>query len=335
MRKIVLFSFIVFIFLSLSCNKNNPSDGGKPPCGRIDPYIVPESPYSSPIWHPSGKFIGFNHIPLARIDYPYGEQCWGEQHFVGDSSGFWLINSDGTNMRRIFPYTLQTPAWSPDGEWVAFVADAQIFKMRFTGRGFDTASLTQLTFGARNFFPAWSYDGQWITYERSICNGPNTCGLWLMSSYGQSCRFLASYGGYANWHPSGNHILYQTRAVTQQGQAIGDSLWTFNPNLNAKSFLTFLGGQNNNNRHPRYSPDGKKIAFWSSGNLWVMDSIGSNLLQLTTTGVDATFGLPFSWSPIGDKIIYTRYQSDWTMKNGVLWMIDVNAKTETQFTFNP
>lgn len=88
--------------------------------------------------------------------------------------------------------------------------------------------------------------------------------------------------------------------------------------------------------HPKYSPDRTRIAFWSSGNVWIMDSTGSNLRQLTTTGVDVDFGLPFSWSPVGDKIIYTRYQStDWTMKNGVLWMIDVNARAETQFTFNP
>ncbi|MDE3056639.1 MAG: PD40 domain-containing protein [Bacteroidota bacterium] len=57
--------------------------------------------------------------------------------------------------------------------------------------------------------------------------------------------------------------------------------------------------------------------------------------QLTTYYVDVDFGSPFSWSPDGSKIIYTAYQSnDWSLKNGVLWMIDVNSKTEAQFTFN-
>ena len=32
MRKIILFSFVVFIALSLSCQKDNPINGGKPPC---------------------------------------------------------------------------------------------------------------------------------------------------------------------------------------------------------------------------------------------------------------------------------------------------------------
>jgi hypothetical protein len=67
-----------------------------------------------------------------------------------------------------------------------------------------------------------------------------------------------------------------------------------------------------------------------------MNSNGSDLHQITGDGVDATFGLPFSWSLPGEKIVYTRYQStDWTMNNGVLWMIDVISGTQTQLTFNP
>jgi hypothetical protein len=103
---IFIFFILQFSFFNLNCNNNPINDGGKPPCGGIDPGIVPAPAYDSLIWHPSGKLIGFNHTPLARITYPYGEGCWGEQHFNRDSTGFWLINSDGTNMRRIFPYTL-------------------------------------------------------------------------------------------------------------------------------------------------------------------------------------------------------------------------------------
>ncbi|MDP1677344.1 MAG: DPP IV N-terminal domain-containing protein [Bacteroidota bacterium] len=336
MNKIIFSSLIAIFLIGLSCDKDNPSDGGKSPCGGIDPLIIPESPYSNPIWHPSGKFIGFNHTPLVNITYPYGEGCWGEQHFSYDSTGFWLIDSDGTNMHRIFPHTLQNPVWSPDGEWIAYVSGAQIFKMKFTGTTFDTATIVQLTNGGRNFFPAWSPDGEWIAYNRSICEGPSTCGIWMMSASGQNQRFLAAYGNYPDWHRYATKVLYRTRAITRTGQPIGDSLWQFDISTNSRGLLTVLSGINLDNRYPKYSPNGTKIAFWSSGNLWIMDSTGSNLLQLTTTGVDVDFGLPFSWSPVGDKIIYTRYQStDWTMKNGVLWTIDVNSKIEKQFTFNP
>jgi len=86
----------------------------------------------------------------------------------------------------------------------------------------------------------------------------------------------------------------------------------------------------------RYSPDGTKIAFASNGNIWLMDSTGANLQQLTTVGVDASFGLPFSWSQTGDRIVYTRYRSDnWTYENGDLWIVQVQSKQTIQLTRNP
>ncbi len=331
-----LIPFLLLAAAILSCKKDGPVDNGKPPCGSSDPLIVAEPSYDSPIWHPSGQFIGFNHTPLVVITYPYGEGCWGDQLFNRNSTGFWLIDTDGTNMRRIFPYKLQSPAWSPDGQWIAFVADAQIFKMQFTGMTFDTTTITQLTFGGRNFLPAWSADGQWIAYNKSICEGPNTCGIWIMSASGQNHRFLASYGNYPNWDRHTTRVLYLTPTITETGQTLGDSVWQFDIISNARILLTAVSGINLDNRHPKYSPDGARIAFWSNSNLWIMDSTGTNLRQLTAEGVTTDFGIPFSWSPDGTQIVYTRYQSNkWTYANGVLWILDVNSGAQRQLTFNP
>lgn len=125
--------FLTLTFLCLSaCDTINDVDD-LPPC---PPFLtVPIPPYDSPAWHPSGEFIGFNHTPLLKINYPYGEHCQGVYEWDSEKSGFWSINTDGTNMRRIFPYKLQNPVWSPDGEWIAFVLplgyEGHICKMRF------------------------------------------------------------------------------------------------------------------------------------------------------------------------------------------------------------
>jgi Tol biopolymer transport system component len=292
--------------------------------------IVPESPYDSPVWHPSGQFIGFNHTPLIKIEYPYGKDCQGKQHFAGDSAGFWLINPDGTNKRRIFRYKLLTSAWSPDGEWIAFGAGAQIYKMRFTGTTFDTTTIVQLTTEGRNFFPAWSPDGLRIAYDRSLADASGPAGVWIMRTDGSQKQFIAR-GRMPTWAPDGTYLLY-----------IG--LWAeiYRVNVSDTSQVTRLTSFNQidpytrNNEFPKYSPDGTKIAFWSNGNLWIMDSSGTNLQQLTSDGVDVSFGLPFSWNPDGSSVVYTRYRSDeWTMSNGVLWILNPITGEKKQLTSNP
>ncbi|MDI6779063.1 MAG: hypothetical protein QME25_02530, partial [Bacteroidota bacterium] len=204
-NKYLIIYLSLILFCTIGCKKSGPVEPYKPPCPPIE--IVPPSPYDSPIWHPSGDFIGFNHTPLRKIHYPYGEHCQGEYEFASDSTGFWLINPDGTNKRRIFPYRLHSPAWSPDGEWIAFMipigSEAHIFKMRFTGTTFDTTTVTQLTFEGRNFFPAWSPDGLWIAYDRSFADASGPGGIWIMKSDGESRRFITS-GRMPVWHPQGS-----------------------------------------------------------------------------------------------------------------------------------
>jgi Tol biopolymer transport system component len=332
MRGLLIYALAVGLLICTSC-KDNVTDAG-PPCGGIDPLIVPESPYDSPIWHPSGQFIGFNHTPLRRIEYPHGEQCPGVQHFAADSAGFWLINSDGGNMRRIFPYKLQSPAWSPDGNWIAFVVGAQIFKMRFTGMTFDTSTVAQLTFEGRNFFPAWSPDGRWIAFDSNDESPNGMQFLWVMRPDG-SLKSRIAYDPakgeirMPSYSPDGREIVH----IRYLAGVFSSEIFVMDSNGTEPSRLTF---NNSDDRYPKYSPDGMRIAFYSNGNIWLMDTLGNNQQQFTTSGVDASFGVPFSWSPAGDKILYTRYRpTDWTMKNGVLWMINVSTKSETQFTSNP
>lgn len=316
-------------------DQGNRINGDNSPCGGTTPGIVSQPPYDSPIWHPSGRFIGFNHTPLIGVEYPFGKHCWGEQYFAEDSSGFCLANPDGSNIRRIFPFPLQRPVWSPDGQWIAFDLNNQIFKMRFTGATFDTSTMVQLTSVGSNYIPSWSPDGQWIAYNESVCDAQTACGIWLMPSDGTTHTFLSPYGNFPSWDNSGNRILFITTAVLSSGIVIGDSLWYYDMTRRADHFFMFLGDGNKDNRYAQYSPEGTKIVLWSSGNLWSMDTVGSNLRQISSQGVDVSFGSPFSWSPDGKKIVYTVYRPDnWGNENGVIWVFDFVTGEKTQITFN-
>lgn len=155
-----------------------------------------------------------------------------------------------------------------------------------------------------------------------------------MTSSGTNHQFLADYGNYPDWHPEGSSLIYIGWFDSTRGGIIKFNLQTGNRTL-------LFDGQSNDTRHPVYSPDGSKIALASSPsptgtNIWIMNSNGSDLHQVTNKGVDADFGIPFTWSLAGDKIVYTRYQStDWTMNNGVLWLLDIQSGMETPLTFNP
>lgn len=240
----IIFLFIITILSIFGCNEKDNEELITNNCPEWS--ASPSSPYFDPIWHPSGDIIGFNHMPLKEIDYTYGYDCPWQADYKHDidSMGFWLINADGTNQRRVLPYYLQTPAWSPDGNWIAFVQGAQIFKMPFDGEKFDTANIVQLTFEGRNFHPSWSPNNAEIVYSESICNEELKCGVWTYSLITREYEFLNKYGSDPDWHPSSDSIIFLTNAINSDGADIGDSIWFYSRKDKVKTLFKFISTPN-------------------------------------------------------------------------------------------
>jgi TolB protein len=328
MRKLTFLLILIFVF---ACKDDSYNKG----CPHYEMFV--ESPYNDPVWHPSGNIIGFNHIPIKEINYINGYECpnQAQYFFEEDSAGFWLINADGTNQRRILPYMLNNPSWSPDGNWIAFSSGAQICIMPFDGEQFDTAAIVQLTFEGRNFFPAWSPDGEWIAFDESVCNGPIACGIWIFNISSKQQQFIKIYGMYPSWHPFSDNLIFLTNALDNKGFDVGDSLWIYDSFSGTKHFFKFISQPNYDNRYLRYSPNGEFIAFVSilsngSGmQLFTIKDDGSGLKQLSTEGC-----MNFSWSPQGE-IVYSNYdyhRIDET--RGTLWIMDADGNNKRQLTRN-
>jgi TolB protein len=294
-----------------SCSKKSTDgdgDGIKPP-GPTYPIIC-----DAPAWSPDGKTIAYHHNGTIKV-YESGR-------YTVDLNlrGVWFISPDGTN-KRLFLWGGYSPDWSPDGQELALKAYSQIFAIKTNGD-----SLTQLTFKGRNFFPDWSPDGKRIAYDRTT-HYPDTpaesSGIWIMDADGTNKRRIGA-GRFPDWSPDMLHFVYGPGEI-----------WIADTNGANPKQLTFLGGDS---RDPHWSPDGSKIVFGSQKmapgfhlpQIWVMNSHGSNLRQLSTEG-----GISPAWSPDGNKIVYVRYNwTEYSSKHGQLWIMDADGSNKRQLTFD-
>jgi len=330
---LLLFLFIIITFFS-ACKKN--TDNKKDGCPMFS--IVPEQPYDNPIWHPSGQIIGFNHKPIKEINYAYGYDCPMQASYTYDdeATGFYLINADGTNQRKVLPYYLQTPVWSHDGQWIAFVNGGQIYKMPFDGVNFDTTAIEQLTFNGNNFFPAWSPDDNLITYEQSVCSDNLICGIWSVDANTHSNISLVSYAQYSDWIHNTSSFIYSKNSYLN-GTDIGDTICKYNYITNTNYLIKFISEPRTDNRYFKYNPVYNTIAYCSTGDIpeengiWILEDTVNTQEQLLVSEAAS-----FSWSPDGKYLVYLYRANNYRIdeEKGALWIIDVETKEKRQLTHN-
>ena len=111
----------------------------------------------------------------------------------------------------------------------------------------------------------------------------------------------------------------------------------YNTSGNTLSRITL---NNHSDTNPRYVHNSSNILFLSQPagklpNIYNIDSSGVNLQQITEDGVERDSGTPFSISPDGSYIVYTKYDwNDWSYANGTIWILDIARGNKSQITFN-
>ncbi|MCC7368025.1 MAG: PD40 domain-containing protein [Chloroflexi bacterium] len=282
------------------------------------------------VW-PGQTFHGFFDAFVARINAPGGSQppptatvpptatplpVAGAQlaySILRPSSVFSDIavaNADGGDQRVLTggPKGNGAPAWSPDGQKIAYVnsngfPDGEIWVMNADGSG--KASLTagrQLSAQ-----PAWSPDGRSIVFGCIRGNQPSA--LCIMNADGTGERLLrdqqgAPVGGMdPAWSPDGSKIAYL---------ALGD-IWVIGAAGGASQRLTSMGAS----LSPTWSPDGTKLAYESGDQIFVVNADGSNPVQLTHEDKN----LRPDWSPDGVSIAFEKYRNTFLEQyNGIFIM---------------
>src|SRR5688572_11688148 len=238
------------------------------------------------------------------------------------------INDDGSGMANLSNNAAvldMSPSWSADGEKIAFGSSRNgtvaIFVMNADGSG--QASITGQGDRAEND-PAWSPDGQKIAFT-SIEIGAGSRGfeIFVADADGGNATNLTSNGHHDErpaWSPDGQKIAYERGDIDPSINRPGPSQIHV-MNANGSGDVDLKPGDSGEEHFPAWSPDGKKIAFSSAGDILVMNPDGSGRTNLTRHPAgDAT---PV-WSPDGKKIAFL------SARGGVLGLYVMNADGSNQ-----
>lgn len=300
----------------------------------------------SPSWSPDGRHIAFIRyapegnslmmIPslggaerkLANLTSAAGallSTAWsldGKELAITDSdlpngpASLFLISLETGERRRLTTAPPQSggdfsPRFSPDGRLVAFTRSRSttvddIYVVPATGGEPRLVSRDGHEFSTSGL--DWTADGHEIIF--SSRRGVRAVGLFRVPLTGGTPEPLPGIGE-NSYAPTisrrGDSLAYLYRKVD-------DNIWRApGPNAaNRDSVPTQLIASTRREGSPRYSPDGKRIAFASdrSGNIeiWTCDADGGSVVQLTHFGQGQS-GSP-RWSPDGHQIAFDARPTD-------------------------
>ncbi len=252
---------------------------------------------------------------LTNTDFDSGQPFWSPEgsqiSFVSNRSGswqIWVINADGTDVRRITrddQLTHSWPSWHPDGKKIVF----------YTGTGedcqtwiFDLETKTKKPLldsddQQNDFRPLFSPDSKYILFDRV---GPATQGNHDLFKLERSSKALtqltknSAYDSDARWSPDGKQIVFHSDRDSEK-------------RFHTQIFVMQADGSNikqltndaTRNSYPCWSPDGKRIVYSAKTGehraLWIINADGSGKRKLTEF---EGFNCEPAWSPCGNMIAF-------------------------------
>lgn len=250
-----------------------------------------------------------------------------------DDSDIYVVDPEGANLRQLTgDLPSRSPAWSPDGERIAFVTGYRlIFVVDVDGSGLrrlnDVDSLGD--------DPVWSPDGDHIAFTSA--SGPS--GLLVGRADGTDLRQIVEHENVWSapaWSPDGNQLAFTGGDVAPVSSATALAVASasvsgpvasiiiptavFVVNRDGSGLRKLIDGSD-----PVWSPDGDRLAFTKNSRISVIDVDGSDLRDLAA-GDDPI------WSPDGGHLAFTN--ADGTFYDSDLWMVDTDGSNLRQLTTN-
>jgi TolB protein len=225
--------------------------------------------------------------------------------------GIYVINIDGSGLRRVDDGCQHLPPKCPDNSYPAISPDGtQIVFNRAFGRirkdqidhsgiyrmGIDGSHITKVSLPpkrtADDVEPQWSPDGKQVVFVRhNITARPaGRQAVFVIGADGKRLRRVTPYkikaGDGPDWSPDGSQILFRS---PENEDFLNDDIWTIHPDGTGLRQVTHAGPQTKV-YSASFSPDGTAITLGMSGvdgqaDVWTIGVDGTGLTPMTRTSL--------------------------------------------------
>lgn len=201
-----------------------------------------------------------------------------------------------------------SPTLSPDGAMVAYTATlpdrlGTVILVQTTAQAVPRP-LTLPPDGLSDRLPAWSPDGRSIAFSRR--DGANECQIMVAAANGGGERRVGVCDGLDDlgfdWTPDGRGLVFGS--MTHQGRTTGIRILDLATGEWRSLAYGFDGRDLDTG--PRYSPDGRWIAFVRNpqfGDLWQVPAAGGQPQRLTFESGEMR---GWDWLPEGNALVFAR-----------------------------